>query len=226
MKCLLTKGFLIKRRHQRNSQTLIYNVGKIFRLVFNGKNIQIDNKERVIVTLSTSVVSAFGTVNLHPTTKWCIEMLEKHLLEGNFLDVGTGSGLIAICYMFLLEDKNKFLKNYKVDAFDIYLDAVKQARTNLRFNGLENFINLKQAALGDYQNNFYSLVVANLPPIAISELFTNLLEKVTLNGKIILSGILKHSFSNLVESFVNKGFKVIEKIETDLWCLIVAQRIA
>ncbi len=224
--CLLTKAFLTKRRHQRKASTAIYDIGARLRLVF-GKTILnkplIDN-ERLVIRLSASVPSAFGTTNLHNTTVWCMEMLEKYLEGDKILDVGTGAGILAICVVRLIMDKeNSYLNSCQIDAFDIYQDAIAQARTNLRLNGLEKYVNLRQSVLADYPKTFYSTVIANLP-IAITELWPQLIEKVANNGKLILSGLLKHSLSSMVEKLNRNNFKLIDQVVTDLWCLIVVEK--
>lgn len=219
MTCKITKDFLTLRRHKRQTIEQFYNVGQKFCLVYskiNLDNISIENN-RFIIKLSASIPTAFGTTNLHPTTCWCIEMLEKYLQDGKVLDVGTGAGILAIV-AFKLKRENQ------VFAFDIYQDAIKQAKINCRLNGLEKYIDLKQAKLNDYPINAYSTIIANLPPIAISELFPDLIDRLTINGNIIISGILKHNFIDIERKLINRGLKIVDKMVTDLWCLIVASK--
>lgn len=220
--CLLTKAFLTKRRHQRQCLPSIYDVGSRIRLVYgNSEQYLANNTERKTIKLSSNIPSAFGATNLHITTRWCIEMLEKYINPGKILDVGTGAGILAICAAYLIHKTD----NFSIEAFDIYQDAVNQAKVNLRLNGLEKIICLKQNTLANYLEQNYSLVIANLPPIAISELWLALVEKLQVKGIIILSGILKHNVSDMEKKFISKGLKILEKVETDLWCLIVAQKI-
>lgn len=230
-KCLLTKAFLTKRRHQRKTPSAIYKVGSKFKLIFGkspvNNNLENSLENPLTIRLSASIPSAFGTINLHPTTHWCIEMIEKHLKNEKVLDVGVGAGVLTICMLrLIIEEKKNLTENFRVDAFDIYQDAIRQAKINLRLNAVEKRVNLKQGLLSDYPNNFYSLVIANLPPIAISELWLQLLEKVEDKGKLILSGILNHNFSSILEKITNKGFKLVDKVVTDLWCLIVVEKVS
>lgn len=223
--CLLNEAFLTKRRHQRQTSNAIYDIGAKLRLAFAKPNTNISLDGRLLIRLSTSYPSAFGTTNLHPTTKWCAEMLEKYLVGSKILDVGTGAGILTLCALRLIMSKeNGYLDNFQIDAFDIYQDAIKQAKINLRLNGLERYVNLRQGVLTDYPENFYSTLIANLPPIAISELWLKLIEKIADNGRLILSGILKHNFSTIVEKLTRAGFKLIDQVTTDLWCLIVLEK--
>jgi ribosomal protein L11 methyltransferase len=219
-KCLLTKTFLTKRRHQRKSLTVVYDVGQKIRLVYGNHKLNLTSEKKTI-RLSSNIPSAFGTNNLHITTRWCIEMLEKYIQPGKILDVGTGAGLLAICAAFLLKD---YTKDFSIEAFDIYQDAIKQAKTNLRLNSVETLITLKLNTILDYPQNYYSLIIANLPPIAIAELFDSLIGKLQKKGIIIISGILKHNISNIEQKLIGLGLEVTEKIETDLWCLIVGKK--
>src|SRR4051794_23615454 len=95
--------------------------------------------DRFLVPLSTSIPAAFGAVQLHQTTRWSIEMLEKYYCGGCVLDVGTGAGLLAICTARLSRDNNRI-----IEAFDIYSDAVRQARINIRLNQLTKKISLRR----------------------------------------------------------------------------------
>lgn len=218
MTCKITKDFLTLRRHKRQTPKIIYDLGQRIRLVYGKTNLNdLVDRNWLVIKLSASNPTAFGTTNLHPTTQWCIEMLEKYLQDGKVLDVGTGAGILAIA-AFKLKRENQ------VFAFDIYQDAIKQAKINFRLNGLEKYIDLRQAKLNDYPINSYSTIIANLPPIAISELFPDLIDRLTIDGNIIISGILKHNFIDIERKLISRNLKIIDKVITDLWCLVVAKK--
>lgn len=221
-KCLLNKEFLTIRCHQRKSPKTVYDIGAKLKLVFGSPTSPDLLDNRLLIKLSASIPSAFGSMSLHPTTRWCIEMLEKYLSVDKILDVGVGAGILTLSILRLIINDKK-ISNFQIDAFDIYQDAVKQAQINLRLNGLETYVNLRQGVLSDYPENFYSLVIANLPPIAISSLWLELTNKVAINGKLILSGILRHNFKDMVEKLSSKGFKLVDQVVTDFWCLIVVE---
>ena len=218
MTCKITKDFLTLRRHKRQTPEIIYALGQRIRLVYGKTSLNdLVDSNLLVIKLSASIPTAFGTINLYPTTCWCIEMLEKYLQDGKVLDVGTGAGILAIA-AFKLKPKNQ------VFAFDIYQDAIKQAKINFRLNGLEKHIKLKQAKLNDYPINSYSTIIANLPPIAISELLSNLIDRLAIDGNIIISGILKHNFTDIERKLISRNLKIIDKVITNLWCLVVAEK--
>ena len=73
--------------------------------------------------------TAFGT-GLHPTTQMCIELLSEYVREGDsVLDVGTGSGILAIV--------SKLLGAGRVLGIDISKDALRACEENAKLNGVE-----------------------------------------------------------------------------------------
>jgi ribosomal protein L11 methyltransferase len=94
---------------------------------------------------------AFGT-GLHPTTKLSLRMLELYMREGYYvIDVGTGSGILAIAAKMLRADR--------VLAIDISRDAIMECERNARLNGV--CIECSLASAGDVEGSF-DLLIANL----------------------------------------------------------------
>ncbi|MEW6735488.1 MAG: 50S ribosomal protein L11 methyltransferase [Acidobacteriota bacterium] len=222
MKTKLSAEFLTKRRHRRQAPAFVCLIGERFQLCygppFNTGETELTT--RLIIRLSASVPSAFGSVSLHQTTQWCLQALEKYYQGGRLLDVGTGNGLLAICAARLAQWQGH---DFKIEAFDVYRDAVHQARINLRLNGLDREIQLRQGILSDYPTRSYQNVVVNLPPVIIPLLLHDLMEMVVPRGILILSGFLHHDLVRISECFRNAGFTILETISTDLWCMLVTQ---
>lgn len=220
----LSAQFLTKRRHRRCApDDAVCDVGARFRICFGApRKIREKTQDgRLQLRVSASVPSAFGSVNLHETTRWSIEALERHYRGGPLLDVGTGAGLLALAAARLAAEAGY---RARIDAFDIYNDAVRQARVNLRLNGVAGQVDLRQATLADYPAQTYTVVMANLPPVAINELWPALTEKLTVGGRLILSGILNHNLSRLIDRLGQAGLVIREQVVTELWCLLVAER--
>src|SRR6266566_1323464 len=121
---------------------------------------------------------AFGT-GTHETTQLCLKAIDKYFRGGSFLDVGTGTGILAIAAAKLWPDA-------RIDAFDTDPDAIAIARENARLNATEQ-INFGVGST-DEQTQSADLVCANLTAPVIVELLPSLLGATC--GRLVLSGVL------------------------------------
>ena len=159
---------------------------------------------------------AFGT-GTHPTTTLCIRLLEKYIEPKNdiVLDVGCGSGILAMAAALIGVKQ--------VKALDIDPIAVKVAKENIALNNLTSLIDVTEGDLTKGLNFKADIVVANL----MADLVVMLSEDVAkhLKGKSIYisSGILIEKQEMVAEAIKKFGFEIIEILEQDEWCAIVAQ---
>jgi ribosomal protein L11 methyltransferase len=132
--------------------------------------------DRLIVRIEPGM--AFGT-GTHETTRLCLDAIQKHFSGGSFLDVGTGTGILAIAAAKLFPEAH-------IEACDTDEAAVVIARENAAANGVAE-INFRVGSIDDSTASA-DLVCANLTADVISQLLPTL---VSLScGKLILSGIL------------------------------------
>ncbi|MCB8981258.1 MAG: 50S ribosomal protein L11 methyltransferase [Ardenticatenaceae bacterium] len=159
---------------------------------------------------------AFGT-GLHPTTQMCLQALEQVVVPGNsILDVGTGSGILAIAAVKLGASE--------VRAFDTDMLAVETTQSNAAQNGIHS-IQVHQGVLADVPVTTWDIVVVNILAHVIVALFDHdrLLEYVAPNGKLILSGIIEEQLGVVETAVTHAGGHIIEKIQVRDWvCLIVS----
>ncbi|MDQ7038519.1 MAG: 50S ribosomal protein L11 methyltransferase [Aquificota bacterium] len=148
---------------------------------------------------------AFGT-GLHPTTRLCLSALQEFLKEGDsVLDVGTGSGILAIA--------SKVLGAGRVVGIDISEEAVRECRENARLNGVD-----VECVLGrpeDVEGTF-DLVVANLEiGVFRKDLYAILpLSK----GKFIFSGLYgKGDLEEFTRLLLRRGLKPSRIFEDEGW---------
>jgi ribosomal protein L11 methyltransferase len=141
-------------------------------------------KGRFVITIEPGM--AFGT-GTHFTTRTCLEMIEQ--VTGLFaaksfvaLDVGTGSGILAIALAKL--------RAKKVVALDIDPVALKVAQGNIRRNRVNRTVALRNQALERVAGKF-NIVVANLTAETIIDLAAEFQNKLSVGGYLILSGILR-----------------------------------
>jgi len=142
---------------------------------------------------------AFGWA--HPTTTLSLEILEEHWKGERMLDIGTGTGILAIAGVFLQPTSH-------IDAYDISLDIIESAEFCLEINGVLDKINLKQADITDYQDGFYDLITANLLPNVFVQLKERIVSKLKPGGKLIISG-----FSDKAESRTLANFDWVQTVE-------------
>jgi len=130
----------------------------------------------------------------HPTTLLGLELLEKHWEGGCFLDIGTGTGILAITAALLQP-------NAKMDAFDISLDIVENAMSHLEINGVLNKINLQHTDITSYESNTYDLITANLLPDIFFLIKEDIVKRLKPGGKLIMSGFSDKAESRTLANF-------------------------
>ena len=158
---------------------------------------------------------AFGTGS-HETTRLVIGLLEKYITEGQrVLDVGCGSGILAICASKLGAKECK--------AYDIDPVAVKVARENIKDSGLENVTcDVSDLLRGvDKDGGAYDVICANIVADIIIRMTTDVGQFMHDKSVILASGIITERAHDVISCFENNGFRVIEKAEENGWCALV-----
>ena len=154
---------------------------------------------------------AFGT-GTHETTRLCLKAIEKHFAGGSFLDVGTGTGILAIAAV-------KLFPGVHVEACDIDEAAIRIARENARANGVENQIVFTVGTI-DEASPSADLVCANLTADVILPRLRTLLSLSC--GKLVLSGILENQLSSIMDQLRTFGVMDVEVTRDGEWvCFVV-----
>jgi ribosomal protein L11 methyltransferase len=142
---------------------------------------------RIVIRIEPGM--AFGT-GTHETTRLCLKAIEKYFRGGSLLDVGTGTGILAIAAA-------KLFPNASIEACDTDAEAVEIARANAQLNHTAEQIVFRVGSLGDEATASADLVCANLTVEAISSLLPSLIGATC--GRLILSGILDSQLDMIVE---------------------------
>lgn len=166
--------------------------------------------DTIVIVPSTG----FGTGH-HATTRLCLEALQTLSLEGKtVLDVGTGSGILAIAA--------SRLGAARVVAIDHDQDAVDNAADNAAANGVA--LDLRCASIEDgaiAATGPFDVVTANLTGAALAKYAANLDALTRLGGTLILSGLRED------EDAVREAFSPLEVVEfraEDGWVCLVMRR--
>jgi len=132
--------------------------------------------DRLIIRIEPGM--AFGT-GTHETTRLCLDAIQKHFSGGSFLDVGTGTGILAIAAA-------KLFPQARIEACDTDETAIAIARENAAANDVR--IDFR---VGSVEESTASadLVCANLTADVITRMLPGLVDVTC--GKLILSGILE-----------------------------------
>ncbi len=165
-----------------------------------------------VVTLDPGM--AFGT-GTHDTTRLCLEALAQ-LFEirapNRVLDVGTGSGILAIAAAALGAEQ--------VVACDIEPQSCLIAAENARLNGVDLVMQVTGRPLEDLEDNF-QLVLANILAEENIRLAPHLVHRLAAGGSLVLSGILlekEQMVMDAFETFALTGPKIFRTAEWS--CLI------
>ena len=129
---------------------------------------------------------AFGT-GTHETTRLCLKAIEKHYRGGSFLDVGTGTGILAIAAAKLCQKPDRKGGHPPIIACDVDPDAIVIAKENAALNGVDGQIDFRVGSVDD-KTASADFVTANLTAPVIVALLPSLIGATC--GRLILSGIL------------------------------------
>lgn len=160
---------------------------------------------------------AFGTGS-HPTTKLCLETLEKYIDKNStVLDIGCGSGILSIAAL-LLGAKNAF-------GVDIDSLAVKTAMANAAENNLDNSrFTAVQGNLSDKVTGKYNVIVANIVADIIIEFNKSVGQYLEDGGVYITGGIIDTREDEVLYSFSQNGFEVLQRFEEKGWLVFAVKK--
>ena len=158
---------------------------------------------------------AFGT-GTHETTAMCVEMIEKHYRGGKVLDVGTGSGILAIAAARLGAQD--------VLGVDIDPMAVRVAQENVEKNGLADAIDIREGDLvAGLENVKCEFAVANILADVIALLAAPLKGCLTPGATFVCSGILKEREDDVREVLEKNGYQIFDFMQKDDWVALAAK---
>lgn len=172
-------------------------------------------EEDVVLILDPGM--AFGT-GLHPTTQMCLQALEQWVRPGTrLLDVGTGSGILAIA-----ATKLGAASTLAVDTDEV---AVKTAVANAVQNSVDDQIVVRRGSLDSVAEKGWDIVVVNI----LAPVILNLLEEEALldypaeNGRLILSGLIGQQRTEVEEAVTSCGGVIAQTYTAGDWATLVVR---
>ena len=158
---------------------------------------------------------AFGT-GTHETTRLCLKAIDNHYRGRSFLDVGTGTGVLAIA---AAKCQKPDTGHASIHACDIDIDAVQIAQENAELNGVADRINFNLGTV-DEQSTSADFVCANLTAPVIVELLPALIGATC--GRLVLSGILDSQEEMVRSRLADLGITDLEVDRDGEWIALVA----
>ncbi len=172
-----------------------------------------------VITLDPG--NAFGT-GAHETTRLMLQSMESltseprnsdfHWSDKQVLDVGTGSGILAI-YAALRGCRS-------VRAIDNDPVAVRVCRENAALNQLESAITVDTVPLYDLCLTRYDLIVANILAEVILELLPEMLLRLEPGGTVLFSGLIEKTYPAVEQAMTKAGLEEINKKQLGDWFLL------
>jgi len=172
------------------------------------------------VVLELDPGMAFGT-GLHPTTRMCLEQIEQRMRpDMRVLDVGTGSGILALAAAKLGAANVHCIDNSSV--------AVESAVANAEMNHMSDRMNVVLGVLDETEathlSGQYDLVLANIIARVIGSIASNLALVLAPGGILITSGIIEDRRHETEKPLLATGLKLIDQVMIDDWVTLILQK--
>ena len=159
---------------------------------------------------------AFGS-GTHETTGMCIALLEEVIRGGErIIDVGTGSGILAIA--------SAMLGAGHVLAIDIDPDAVRVAAENVKHNHVDSVVSVQEGNLLMDVSATCEICVTNIIADTIVAFAAPLKEHIEPGGLFVCSGIVKERTEEVRQAILSAGFEILKTEYRGDWTAFLSRR--
>ena len=168
-----------------------------------------ENKENKIV-IEIDPKMSFGTGE-HETTRLMTKMLEKYIAPDlRILDVGTGTGILAIAASKLAPQK--FVLGIDNDEW-----CELNGNENVKANRAEDSVKIKLAEIGQIEEKDFDLVLANINKNVLKLIAEEISAKTKIGGRVILSGLLIVDEDEIIDVYEKNNFRFEDKSTMNEW---------
>jgi ribosomal protein L11 methyltransferase len=180
---------------------------KYFHIIRNNK----EHKDGLIPIIINDS-NAFGMGD-HATTSLCIEAIEYahdkifHSSVNNVLDIGTGTGILAIC-------AKKIWPKANIYGVDIDQVAIKTSIKHAKLNNVKIDFGMD---LSLYKKRHYDIIVANILARPIIEMADDIVSLLSPNGIVILSGFLDDQSILIENRFDQDSLRCVYSLNKNNW---------
>lgn len=172
--------------------------------------------------LMIDAATAFGSGE-HPTTAGClatIEELSKQRRFDNILDMGTGSGILAIAAIRAF--------GVPVTAIDIDPESIRVTHNHGVANHLQNFLHLQDGPGYETplvrQRAPYDLILCNILARPLRMMAKAAVQVLAPGGVIVLAGLLNTQANSVIEAYRNQGLTLVSRVAREEWTILTLQK--
>ncbi|HEV8538253.1 MAG TPA: 50S ribosomal protein L11 methyltransferase [Bacteroidota bacterium] len=168
---------------------------------------------RIIIEIDPKM--SFGT-GYHESTRLALRSLEQYLQPGmNVLDVGTGTGILAIAAAKLGASAST--------GMDIDDWSIENATENVLRNKVQDLVAISKSPLQQLTSRSFNLITANLTLNTIVDYLDEFGRLLTVNGVALLSGLLEQDRDSMAQALDKKNFTVIDELSENEWIGLVTR---
>ena len=167
-------------------------------------------REKGVISIAIEPKMAFGTGG-HESTQLCLQMLDERIRPGmNCLDLGTGSGILAIGAAM-----RGAAKVLAVDTDKISLENVAE---NIKLNGIDRSrVLIRLGSIDSSVGCAYDLIFANIQSSILRPMLTRLATLISPTGTILFSGLLKTEEEQFCQEIQRHGLNPIKILNKNEW---------
>lgn len=174
----------------------------------------IEEKGKVVLTIDPKMT--FGT-GYHETTRVMLRMMEQYITPGSsVLDVGTGTGILAIAAI-------KFGAKNAVGV-DIDKWTLDNGLENAERNGVADKVEIRIGSLETVTEQSFDFIIANIIRNTILELMDGILSKLSPKGTLLFSGLLVTDRQIIQKALSERGFSVLSVLQENDWIGMAARK--
>lgn len=188
--------------------------------IYNDNYTDIPEDARNLTPIKINSALAFGSGD-HQTTQACISMMNyiKNNINSfkpkNILDMGCGSGILAISSSKIWDDIENIV------GIDIEEDAVNITRDNFSINDVQNTKVFHGSNLDVVDHEKFDLVLCNILKQPLQDLCPHFFSHMNENSYIITSGFITSQYDDVRSTYLSHGFTEIHKIQINDWLSVL-----
>lgn len=172
------------------------------------------NAQRVQLRIDPGM--AFGT-GTHETTFLCLELLDEKIQGGErVLDIGTGSGILAVSALLLGAEE--------ADGVDIDPMCVRTAKENAARNNVQDKFRVDAGDLAQKARGTYRIITANIVADAIIRLAPSVFPLLEADGIFIASGIIEERAKEVELALRESGLVIEEDRRKNGWAAMIFKK--